>query len=546
MKGELRRYKKLNILFLSGNEREVARLHARFLNNQLSTGMLPFMHSFLKDSVKGLDLTAGKLVGLGIEGIADFIGSHMPEESISAFVEIGRAIGLSKRDIKVILGTPDTLLYLLGMGEKVLRSLPVLFRLAGCSQFVVLPGARNNNGLIHGRNLDYDGIGYWDIHPLISFIKPDKGIPYGYISSAGVHTAGLTGFNAEGLFVAVNTAPTFDCCLRGRPVFAVVEQVVRNAKTVEDAIKILQKDHIASGYNIVISNWMENKAVIVEKSCTKQVVRYPQDGILWATNHFVERNKTEKMPLHTLIDHHNTLMRYRSIGEALNQDIELNRISALNILRSTKDPLDGQIHPIGDVVQNYLNISSVLLDGEYGIIYAGYDTAPVASGRFAGFDIQKGLDGEIDPCCFIQSAGNIPSCISYYQTAHRAVHRGRWTDALKALTMAGEKCPGEGHIYITAALISLKLNQPSHAMRWAQKAIEVLGEDHPRTYRAYLITSWTYSMRGEQKLAREAFDKAKLSVQNEQGEFEMKMWKKLGFNIKRLHIDMFNARALLF
>ena len=149
------------------------------------------------------------------------------------------------------------------------------------------------------RNQDYPIVGPWEKNTLVAFCEPtEKDLhPYMFVSSAGLHTSGLTSMNIHGLTVAAHAHFGKDVSLTGAPIFYLGSEVISRAKTIDEAIEIIKSHKPHANWTLVISSAKENKAVAVELTPKECHVRHMQNGKLAHTNFFHNEklNKNEAL-----------------------------------------------------------------------------------------------------------------------------------------------------------------------------------------------------------------------------------------------------------
>ena len=559
-KAWLRKTGNINVLHLQGTTQEMAMQHVQLLTKESREGLLPFMAEYLVGHVKHQQTGLEQLLTRGlVEGICRKVASGMPAQELRAFHAISKLIHMTPTQIDVALGSADTLLILFALGEKIAsfgmragiaRALPF-----ACSGAIALPGVTTDNHLWHGRNLDYDGLGYWDDHHVIAFLKPNHGQPYGFVSTAGIHTAGLTAFNASGIVAAVNTSPTLDCSWNGEPVFGVMDRLIRQSRTLEQAVKIAEQAKIASGYNIHISHGPSGTAAVVETSYTRAGTRRPENGTLLVTNHYLDPEMAATIPKHILVDLRNSQARLNRLRALFANKTGIDRDFMASALRD-RIGQDGKFHPLGDVVCNLMNLSSIVADVTAGKIWVADGNAPVALGTYQGFDIHWEWDhfGEApsQPLPAIPAADpGYDRCTFLFQEAHKAmIHHGDREMARTFTQAALKTCPDEPHLLLIAALLSLVNNDINKATDYANAYIQTVPKNDQRLYRVHLLLAWIAQLKKDYTAADTEFSLAMDAAATEHARFEVEWWsKRKPMNIKGLrtfHVDMFNGKRLIF
>ena len=557
------------VLHLQGSDEEMARQHAELLAQEIRAGALPFMAGYLSRAVAGGDsfverLGAG-LLGRGLDYLCARVARNLPLAQRRPFHLLAAAAGLTPREVELAIGLPDALVIMLELAaglRAVEARLPDVGRLLGrraggfaCSGAVALPSVTADRHLLHARNLDYDGLGTYDRYPTVAFCRPKSGLPYCWIASAGVQTAALDGMNAAGIFLGSNTAPTTDVSLRGEPFFGLNEQVVREARTLGEAVDLLGRRHAASGYNVHLSHGPSRDAVVVEYAFSRQRVRTPRDGLLWVTNHYVDPEMAATTPVNGLVDDSGTRGRYDRL-EALLQGAR-GRIDVpflVECLRDQTEHRTGERHPFGDVVCNYLTIASVVCDVTTARLWVAADPAPTALGRFVDLDFHRELDAfgrerqyPLQPLKAAPARPLVQAARADVQQAHLALARPAQEEAAyRHVQAAAAKCPGEPRLVLLQALLALRLRRLDEAAAHAEEFLHAAPAADPRRHRAHLVLAWCAELEGRDAAEHHAAADAAIHGAR-QAEAEVAPFRRRRFterDRRALHVDIANARRL--
>ena len=556
------------VLHLEGSDEEMARQHAELLGAEIRAGALRHMAGYLSRAVEGGDTLAARvgarLLGRGLDWLCARVARNLPLAQRRPFHALAAAAGLTPDEVELAIGLPDALVIMLELAAKVraaegaaARVTGLLGRRAGfaCSGAVALPSVTADRHLLHARNLDYDGLGTYDRYPTVAFCRPAHGMPYAWIASAGVQTAALDGYNAAGIFLGSNTAPTTDVSLRGEPFFGLNEQVVREARTLGEAVDLLGRRRAASGYNVHLSHGPSRDAVVVEYAYSKQRVRTPRDGLLWVTNHYVDPEMAATKPVNGLVDDANTRGRYDRL-EALLRGAR-GRIDVpflVECLRDQTEHRTGERHPFGDVVCNYLTIGSVVCDVTAGRLWIAADPAPTALGRFVDFDFHRELDAfgrerqyPFQPQKAAPARPLVQAALADVQQAHLALALpGHEETAFRHVQAAAAKCPGEPRLLLLTALLALRLGRTGEAADYAGEFLRATPADDPRRHRAHLVLAWCAELDGRDAAAHHAAAEA-AARGAAQAAAEVAPWRRRRFTERDrlgLHVDIANARRL--
>jgi hypothetical protein len=566
----VRRDADVYVLHLQGTRDEMARQHGELLRDEIRDGVLPFMSDFLarqiQDDSDVLSRILSSLLGVGLTALTRIVAANTPDQIRRELHIVAETAGVDRRAADMALAMPDTMMWLVAMADHVWRAglamtpMPMKGGVGfGCSGVIALPSATASGQLLQARNLDYDGIGYFDKYPTVAFCKPVDGQAYVWIASAGVHTAALTGMNESGLFLGSNTAPTTDVSLRGRPFFALNEEVVRQATSLDEAVAILNRMKSVSGYAVLLSHGPSGEGIVAEYSAGRLGVRKPLGGCIAATNHYLNQNTASTIPHVTLVDTVNSRKRYAQLRRELAERYgSLDEDGLIAIMRAQHEHPTGELHPLGDVVCNYLNISSVIANVTKRQIWTTCDSAPSALGRYVLFDLAQELSHFGQPRAYpLQVKAADPfratpamDAVRAYKRAHRALsYEADHTRAYAELDSAHALLPDEPRIVLSLALMALRTNRLADAEDHAARYLAMVQDWDSRRYRAHLVRAWCLQLQGHDDDARCHLAEARRqSPHVDDADGEIRHWLRRRFthaDRKQLHVELFNAKRLL-
>ena len=172
-------------------------------------------------------------------------------------------------------------------------------------------------GAIHGKTGDAED--YHSPFYLVEMVHPDEGASFINVCFVGtVWTE--AGVNSIGLSCGQSSCPTITGQDgRGIPVLVMPRPLLQRCGSVEEGIEFLAKHSMAGkGLNIFLADSAGNVAV-VEKSYTKQAVRRMEDGAVWNTNHFLDKELAQYNLPETDKGTRSTLGRYTYLEKVLKE-----------------------------------------------------------------------------------------------------------------------------------------------------------------------------------------------------------------------------------
>jgi len=151
---------------------------------------------------------------------------------------------------------------------------------AACTGFL----ARTpDGGVLLARNFDFEGGDVFDRQKLVSVVRPDGKIPYLSVGFSGMLGV-VTGFNREGIGVALQAIAGGETAGSGEPVTLLLADVLRNESTFDGAVERLRRGKVFVSDLILLADAKSGRIAIVEKSPSAFAVRETSGAWLGATN----------------------------------------------------------------------------------------------------------------------------------------------------------------------------------------------------------------------------------------------------------------------
>jgi len=380
------------LLHLKGDNCQMAYQHGRLMKDEIRDGFLHILHRYIKQLIFHTRL--GRLWPARLLALkyihAKFyspIIKKIPPEYRDEVYALADGAGLPRRMILETCVISDVLLNSLAMlyhNRMQYRRHSAL----GCTSFVAANRATVDGELIHGRNLDFDGMGYWDKYPTVVFCQPEEGMWYVMFTTAGFHSAGNTGINESGIVLNTHINLSADTSTRGTPIWIIGEKVIRKARSIKDAIETLKKFRPTVGWTFVISDAKKKDAVSVELSAKNMSVRRMDGGILWNSNNYISEELKEGELCINRSTSLNFEARYRRMKDLLEQNYgKIDIPKAIEFLGDHWDIYTNRTRATGDVIAQFNNLMSMIISSNEHKFWIANGPAPACNSTYVGFDI---------------------------------------------------------------------------------------------------------------------------------------------------------------
>lgn len=263
--------------------------------------------------------------------------------------------------------------------------------LVGCSSFAVWDEKTPDGKLLLGRNFDFYAGDDFAKNKLISFVKPDEGIPFVSVTWGGMIGA-VSAMNLNGLTVTLNAGKSDMPLVAKTPISLVAREIIQYASTIDEAITIAKKRTVFVAESLMIGSATDNKAVLIEMSPNKfGVYDVANNNQLLCSNHFQSDayKDDENNNKHILESH--SKYRFDKMTEFFEKPIKITPEIAVEVLRN-KEGLHGK--RIGYGNEKALN----QLLAHHGVVFKPSErklwvsSNPYQLGAFVAYDLDDVFD----------------------------------------------------------------------------------------------------------------------------------------------------------
>ncbi len=398
----LSRHDGIYVLYLEGSPYDMAYQHGALLREEIQQGEMFYLSGYLHDQIRhsvigGMPLLVKLAEDMMYAMYYDPIARQHPEEVKQALRGLSDGSGVPYRTLARVMTHSDSGQTIAGTIYKDRTIYPALQSFSGwggCTSFIAVGAATREGHVLFGRNFDYPGAGWFDKYPVVAFCRPRSGQRYVMLTTAGLHTGGVTGLNESGLSVSWNTAITSEVSPSGIPVFSLADKILREAQSLDQARALIKAHPPSCGFIVMVSSARENNGFAAELSHNQQVFLPLQDGTLAVANSYRSPQLRERELSATWSEAVNSITRTKRIERLLRENLGIiDPQKAAQFLGDHFDLNTGRERSTGDVIGQSMNVSSVVIDSTAMNFWIATGPAPVCNTRYVGFNFENGFKG---------------------------------------------------------------------------------------------------------------------------------------------------------
>ena len=414
--------------------------------------------------------------------IYEFIIEHhwkrLPTQDKALLEPFIAATGLNATELKRALFQPDYLMVLAALATDKVKGL-FLEGMPGCTAGSFIP--KNGHSSYFFRNLDYPIASYWELMNTVFYHEASDSQSYINVAALGMHTAGLTGWNESGIMFSLNAHFSKKISLRGRPVFFLGDEIMRNAHSLAEVIEICKNFKTIGSWVFIVSSFEEKKSIAIELSDGKVWVRDSENGNLCHANGFMNpefQKNTLHFPQSVLQD---LYIRKNRMDQILKNFPETPLLSeVLQTLGDHHDPMSDATRICGNTISVITTVQSVVFSPNEKCFYlSSRKESPTGLGPYLKLPNQF---DKIDSATLTQKP--IEPSFSYsenFKLALREFHKAyvNWQvdhlgidNTLLHLRNAKEHLPHDPSLLIQLGYFELKSKNYTEANACFQKVLE--------------------------------------------------------------------------
>jgi hypothetical protein len=321
-----------------------------------------------------------------------------------------------------------------------------------CTGFVAGGPATRDGHLLLARNFDFEAGHIFDREKIVWVVAPEGRIPYVSVGFAGMLGV-MSGFNREGIGVAINAVSGGETAGSGLPTTLLVLQVLENDRTLEEAVDRIRRAEVFVSDLVFVAEARSGRAVIVEKTPDASAVReITPAGLLGASN----TPETPEVLARTRTSPPGSTSKKRGarLHELLKTRPPLDVPAAVAILRDRQGPGGVSLGPGNrNAIDAMIAAHSVVFDLTARRAFVA--TAPHTLGAYVPVDLEavladRGGGASVSPEApipadpFLTSGGwdRYRAARAELMEARYLAERGAWRQALAHLSRAHDLSPG--------------------------------------------------------------------------------------------------------
>jgi tetratricopeptide (TPR) repeat protein len=510
----LRQVDGLHVLKVQGSFYEMGRQHGELLREPMRQGPLPYFRRYFEKMLRGAaPAPVARLAWPLLQrSLGRRIAAALPEFAEQTLTGMADGADLPLDEVLAGATMPDALLWVVARLMRVRRIGPAVhhrFALGlGCTSAIAWGDATSDGSLLHARNFDYHGVESWPNTAAVIFHEPERGQRYVAVGAAGVPLGGITAMNEAGLTLTVHQHMFTDRAkLGGTPIGLVGDCVMREAESLDDAVKILGAHTPIGCWTYLVTDGRRREMLCWEENPERRAHRRIGTGRGSDESHFGYANiylddqlgATEKNLYGSYWRHNHG--RHTRVNQLLSE--RAGGIDAEVMASILGDTGEGECR-ISRAIAMVMTVGSVVFRPEDGVLWVGSGQAPTSHRPFIPFDLnseshaprhrQLTSGTPDDPAAAAAFERYRQSYISYVD--HDDVQRSR--------ELIEEACAlqDEQALYhVLAGLLALQTGDAQRAMTAFSRALELGHDDEQRLACFHLWHGRAADMAGRRELA---------------------------------------------
>ncbi|MFN7951117.1 MAG: C45 family peptidase [bacterium] len=486
------RHAGIHVVRLAGSDREMGYRHGLLLGHAIRRGPVPYFARYvdrlLRENLGGV---GGPLAKLLASTVSTRVARRFPPHVREALDGLAEGAELDRKLLVGAITMPETFLWAISRYTRV-RGFEAAPRFGvphfGCTSAFAWGAASRDGRFRHGRNFDYQGVGAWDRESAVFFYAPTGAQRYVSISAAGIHLGGITAMNEAGLTLAVHQhLSTVDVALGGLPVGIAGDSVMREARNLDDARRILDEHRPNGSWTYLVGSAREQAVLCYEVTAARRAWFHADGDTFGYSNMYLDRDLASTERFTYPSQWRWNAARYHRVNEILADQrgaLDADAISAI-----LGDVGDGSCR-ISRAIAALMTVGSTVMSPDEGLVWVGTGRAPTSSRPFVAFDLTR---AQARPDLGTLTGGEAASAeaapaFDCYRDAYEAYFNHEDLSAARRhMQRACAARPREALFHFIAGLLALLGDDGGAALAELTEAV-TLG--HPDAERAATFALW--------------------------------------------------------
>lgn len=478
----------LHVLSLKGNFREMGRQHGALLAGSIPGGPIPYFRAhverLLGRSLGPLAPLAPLLFAAVRSTVGRKVAANLPDYARETAIGIAEGAGLPVSDFLDGCVMPDSLLWVMSRYIQLMAPGPAVAHRAalslGCTSAMAWGEATVDGKLYHARNFDYHGVKVWPDNAAVVFHEPERGQRYVSVTAAGVGLGGTTAMNEAGLSLTVHQHMfTGETRLGGVPIGTVGDEVMRHARTLDDAERILGAQRPIGCWTYLVCDGKGREVLCWEENPDRQVaqrIKSPAASTFAYSNvYFDEALGATEQDLYPSYWRNNSARVLRAREMLEKRRAPLDAAGMAGILADATGPCR-----MSESISMIITTASVVFRPEDGVVWVATGDAPVSRNAYVPFSLRATDHAPEHGEVAALPVSRTDEAFSAYARAYVAyLDRRDLAEARRELAQVTKDAPREPVFHFVSGLVALESGAAADAERDLSRAIE-LGHAHPQ------------------------------------------------------------------
>ncbi len=485
--GRIKKVGRINLITLNGSAYDMGYQHGVIAQELYVKGLILFFARFLrvlrlgiKDMVptEFLSKKAEKLFERYVEILSSNLKKRYTTWMIDEIKGFSDGSGESVELLKKLVAMPDILQMLLSRGLSRTRANSIAALNFGCTSVGVWGNKTYDGSFIYGRNLDFFDDHSMDSYPSVLLYKPDKGMKYAAFSFLGVFGGGITGINEAGITCALHIMLSKDVSSFSTPIMNILNEILRNAESMEDAIRIAKSFKFSSGWGIAVTDARHGKAGVIEASSRYVASRQAVSNYIINTNHYNTELLKKREYDYNVSTTASTIGRYKRAEEIIKEkNGKFNEQDMIMLLGDHLEYFTRRERALGSTIMAIHNVGSYVFKPEELKVWVAQGDAPTNHSDYIGMDIKSWMDGElrlldIKPPHPYANSHNFNVFKEHYEQAYQKYfYHNNVKDALKEMEELTREDQTEPIYFMLKGQLYLKTSMYDKALDAFEKAL---------------------------------------------------------------------------